>query len=432
MSVKGGDEAGSGRTVMHVVDNFYPTVGGLERAVASLCARWRELGVRPVVVTGWRDGLAERELVDGVEVFRVRSSFHSLPGVGRDTGRVFFPPVRDVFAERAVSRVVSEVEPDLVHGHGWMLDAVSGAFSKVPVVAGWHDFSAGCAVKSRTLPDGSACAGPSLAACLPCASDRYGPLRSAAVVPALAWTARRRPARFDAQVCVSPVVESAVSSLRRPAGGHGRVGVVPTFVSDDVLSAARRADRPSFVPASEGYVAFAGQLSASKGVGLLLSAHERMVEQGFRVPLVVMGLTAHAESAALSRAAAASDLVTVVSDVSHEEVLGAFRYASLGVVPSAQDAFGQVALEMLAAGCPAVVVEGTGPAWVVEDGVSGVHVPYDVEALCAAMVALVSDEGMRCGMAASAPDRAALFTLGRTVPKLIAVYDELLGESFLP
>lgn len=412
------------RTVLHVVDNYHPALGGLERAVAALSRRWVSLGVRPVVLTGAREPLPGRETVDGVTVIRVPSSLDRVPGARRDPARVFFPPVVDPWAARHAARVVAEFAPDIVHGHGWMMDAVAPAFAGVPTVLGWHDFSAVCARKSLVRDAVSACPGPSMLTCVSCAAGQYGAVRAPALVAVLALQARRRPARSTRQVAISSVVAQQV-----PGGAT----VVPSFVDDELLERANSASRPEFVPDEGPYLVYAGQMTAHKGVPQLLEAHRALVDSGVRVPLVMLGLPMPDFDLAAHISAEQAPLVVFRRQVEHSQVLGAFRHASAGVAPSLQEALGQVAVEMLASGCPAVVSSGTGLAEVVEHGVSGLHVaPGDVAELAGALRRLLDDDELRQSLSAAGPDRAERFTLSSVLPGLLEVYTQALGEPFLP
>lgn len=427
MSVDGGDlpmrEAPFGtpsRTVLHVVDNFFPVVGGLERSVAALARRWLELGVRPVVLTGARPGRPARETVAGVQVVRVRPTLAGVPGAHVDTARTFFPPAFDPRATAAARATVDEFVPDIVHGHGWMFAAASAAFVGLPTVSGWHDFSSVCAKKTMVDAYGAACSGPSLGKCIPCAAKQYGTVRGAALTVAL-----RLPRRTSsAEVAVSSAV-----ARHMPAG----TTVVPTFVADQLLADAASAPRPDFAPGSGSYMVYAGQLTGHKGVADALELHRTLLEEGRDIDLLILGLPTAGYDLPSRLGAFDARRVHIVENASHMEVLGAFRHAAFGVAPSRQEALGQVAIEMLAAACPAIVSSGTGLAEVVVDGVSGLTAAAgDPAAWHAAAVAILDDADLAARLSACGPQRAGKFCLSHVLPELLAVYDRVLGEPFLP
>lgn len=94
------------------------------------------------------------------------------------------------------------------------------------------------------------------------------------------------------------------------------------------------------------------------------------------------------------------------------------------VHPCAQESFGRVALEAMAAGRPVIGADGGGIATIVEPGVTGVLVPdEDPGALAAAIAGAVADEDQRVawGEAGRARARAA-FSLAATVDGVLAAY----------
>ena len=94
---------------------------------------------------------------------------------------------------------------------------------------------------------------------------------------------------------------------------------------------------------------------------------------------------------------------------SHEELADALNAADLTVLASVHEQFGQVIVEGMACGLPAIAVAAHGPATIVEDGETGWLVPPDDEAALAdALVEAVGDaeERRRRGEAAYEAARA--------------------------
>jgi glycosyltransferase involved in cell wall biosynthesis len=101
------------------------------------------------------------------------------------------------------------------------------------------------------------------------------------------------------------------------------------------------------------------------------------------------------------------------------------------VLPSVREQFGQVLVEGMACGLPAIAVAAQGPSEIVADGQTGWLVPPDdEEALAAALVLEVNDthERRRRGAAAYAAVRARYGwpILGA---QLAVIYEALLGRS---
>jgi glycosyltransferase involved in cell wall biosynthesis len=92
---------------------------------------------------------------------------------------------------------------------------------------------------------------------------------------------------------------------------------------------------------------------------------------------------------------------------SHDDLPDALNASDLTVLPSVQEQFGQVIVEGMACGLPAIAVDAHGPATIVEPGETGWLVPPDdVEAMADALVEAVNDEARRRGLGETAYERS--------------------------
>jgi len=109
-----------------------------------------------------------------------------------------------------------------------------------------------------------------------------------------------------------------------------------------------------------------------------------------------------------------------------DEVYGMLAAARAAVQPSAREGFGLFPLEALAAGLPVVYCESPDSAVgeLVRDGVEGICVPADSDALAERLAALLHDEVERARLGANARRRAAQFDWAR-----IAERFEEMGRS---
>ncbi len=260
--------------------------------------------------------------------------------------------------------------------------------------------------------------GPQLLRCTACSREVYGLPKAALLTAGLRamWPLHRR---VDRWIAISgPVARDNGPGLGGD-GGAGRVDVVPTFVADDVAALARTPltlDVPD-----EPFLLFVGALGPHKGLDVLLGARELLRR---RAPLVVLG-TPRADAPDLDRPG-----VVLHTDVPHDQVMAAWAAAAVGVVPSVwPEPFGQVAVECLAAGTPAVVSATGGLGEIVRDGVEGLLVPpADPRALAAALDRLLGDDALRARLAAAAPARAREYELGRVLPAIRRTYDRALAD----
>jgi D-inositol-3-phosphate glycosyltransferase len=107
-----------------------------------------------------------------------------------------------------------------------------------------------------------------------------------------------------------------------------------------------------------------------------------------------------------------------------------YAAADMTTMPSHYESFGMAALEGLAAGRPVVATNAGGPAFIVEDGVSGLHVPpNNPEALADRLERLLADDQLRASMGSAARERAIRFGWPTIAADIIGVYRDLLGEQ---
>ncbi|WP_448638570.1 glycosyltransferase family 4 protein [Geodermatophilus sp. URMC 63] len=402
--------------VLQVSDAFPPALGGLERYVASLSRRQAADGDEVVVATLESPEAPAEEVVDGYRVLRLRGLTRHLRRFAEDPGHAFHPTVPDPALARRLQRVVDELRPDVVHAHGWMLESavVLRRPPSTALVATLHEYGAACARKTYTQTRTGCPTGPRLGRCVACSREVYG-LPKAALLSAGLRAVRPLHRRVDRWIAISgPVARANAPGL----GGGARVDVVPTFVDDGVADGART-PLALRVP-DEPFLLFVGALGPHKGIDVLLEARELMRRPA---PLVVLG-TPRADTPDLDRPG-----VVVHTDVPHEQVMAAWAAAAVGVVPSVwPEPFGQVAVECLAAGTPAVVSATGGLGEIVRDGVEGLLVPpADPRALAAALDRLLGDDALRARLAAAAPARAREYELGRVLPAIRRSYERALA-----
>ncbi len=128
---------------------------------------------------------------------------------------------------------------------------------------------------------------------------------------------------------------------------------------------------------------FVGRLSVEKNVALLpvidraLQLDRQLAAQGLTVQWLIIGHGA--EEAMLRDALPAGRLLggRLAGVLRGEELAAAYADMDLLVFPSHTDTFGNVVLEALASGVPALVTPDGGPAHILRDGVTGRIVPDD-------------------------------------------------------
>lgn len=201
----------------------------------------------------------------------------------------------------------------------------------------------------------------------------------------------------------------------RPGGDAGSVA----YDEDDL--AAFSADGPVLL--------YVGRFTEVKRLPLLIRAFARAQRRfSRRTPLVIVGgHPGEWEGEHPWETIAASGARDVFLAGWHEQhELPAFLAAGDAIVlPSVREQFGQVLVEGMACGLPAVAVDAMGPGEIVRDGETGWLVPPDDEAALAdALVAVVEDAGerRRRGQAARA-DVLRRYTRDAAAAQVANVYE---------
>lgn len=218
---------------------------------------------------------------------------------------------------------------------------------------------------------------------------------------------------------------------RLPSDRRGRVHVVPTGIDVAGIQALSPIDlRPiAGWPAAATVVATLGRLAAEKSVEVVLDAVARVPE----ARLVVIG-GGPLEERLRQRAMRAhlAGRVHFTGSLPRVEALATLRGADLFAFASRTETQGLVLAEALAAGLPAVAVDGPGVADSVRGGIDGLIVAAEPAAerpnrVAAAIGQLVGDGALRARMAERATADAGRFDLETRVGQVEAIYVELVG-----
>ena len=134
-------------------------------------------------------------------------------------------------------------------------------------------------------------------------------------------------------------------------------GVDTTVFSPRYRPAAERSSEPTFLL---GYV---GRLSVEKNVALLPRVEQALRAAGHRVRFLIIGHGSEEER--LRREMPTAEFAGVLHG---EDLARAYARMDVFVFPSHTDTFGNVVLEALASGVPAVVTPDGGPRSIVQEG----------------------------------------------------------------
>jgi phosphatidyl-myo-inositol alpha-mannosyltransferase len=225
--------------------------------------------------------------------------------------------------------------------------------------------------------------------------------------------ARRRFNHLAARVAVS---KAAAWTGRRFYGGDYRI--VPNGVD---LDAPPATPQP---PSEELRVLFVGRPEERKGLPVLLSAFEALVEH---VPsrLTVVGAEADDIARYLPDPEVGTQIDTV-GRVSGAQLWRHLHEADVLCAPSLEaESFGMVLIEAFAAGSPVIASGIAGYAEVVSDGVDGVLVPpADPQRLAEELQAMHLNPERRRAMGRAAEESARRYGWPRIADQLEEVYEE--------
>jgi glycosyltransferase involved in cell wall biosynthesis len=405
-----------------MLSQFYPPVlGGEERLVAGLSVGLAARGHDVAVATLSQYGLPEFETVNGVRVYRVRSTAQRAKFLYADTSHPHAPPVPDPELVLALRRISLQESPEIVHAHNWIVHSflplkhMGGA----KLLLSLHDFSLACATKKFLYRGTTLCSGPGLTKCLACAADHYGPIKGTATT-LMNWTmgiAERRLVDMFLPVSHATAEKNGLPDARV------NYRVLPNLIPDDSEAVNPDVDKYVDQLPNEPFLLFVGAFGSYKGLDVLLAAYSQLVNPP---PLVLIGY--QTSEFPLATQVFPSNVI-VLKDWKHDAVMEAWRRCMIGLVPSVwYETFGIVALEAMIMGKPVIASRLGGLPDIVVHGETGLLVaPGSVEELGAAMQALVDDPELRGRLGERAREMARSFKASRVVPQFEAVYRELLG-----
>ena len=127
-----------------------------------------------------------------------------------------------------------------------------------------------------------------------------------------------------------------------------------------------------------------------------------------------------------------ADAVRFVGARAQDQLPLFYSAADIVTMPSHYESFGMAALEGMACGRPTVATSAGGPAFVIEDGASGLLTPPDnAPALADRLERLLADDDLRAAMGAAAAERAERFGWPSVACDILRVYRDTLEQSTL-
>jgi len=195
------------------------------------------------------------------------------------------------------------------------------------------------------------------------------------------------------------------------------------------------------IPREDRMVLFVGRIEPLKGVDTLIKAMSCLRVKEFERPayLVIVGGDPNvppeemsvemARLQSLCHDLCMDRMVVFLGKRGQDTLPYYYSAAEVLVMPSHYESFGMVALEAMACGTPVVASQVGGLAFLVQDGVTGFHVPdQDEEALCDRLTRLLGNSSLRSQMGQAAADYARKYSWHQIASQVIEVYERLLAR----
>jgi phosphatidylinositol alpha 1,6-mannosyltransferase len=226
---------------------------------------------------------------------------------------------------------------------------------------------------------------------------------------------------------VYPPSES-MAEIIRSEGQSQNVEIWARGVDSDLFSPAKRDmdwRRAHGISDGEVVISFAGRLVKEKNTAIFMRVLNALTAKGLNVRPLVIG---DGPEMAVMRAGLRNG---VFAGFLHgEELARAYASSDIFFFPSESETFGNVTLEAMASGLPAVNAIASGSNSLVEEGVTGHLVSArDEHLLAARLETLAADEGLRRRMGEAARSRALGYSWDNVLSGLLQSYMEVLREA---
>lgn len=169
-------------------------------------------------------------------------------------------------------------------------------------------------------------------------------------------------------------------------------------------------------------VSFIGRVVREKGVRIFEEVARSLEEQGVRHQSMVVG-----DGPALDDLRRQLPRAIFTGRLENGDLARAYASSDVFLFPSDTETFGNVTLEAMASGLPAVCADATGSRTLVAHGETGLLIaPGDIRAFTQAARHLIRSEPERRRMGAAARERARAYEWNAVLARMARYYDEAL------
>ena len=190
-------------------------------------------------------------------------------------------------------------------------------------------------------------------------------------------------------------------------------------------------------------VLFVGRIEPLKGVDILIQAMSclnlREIIANKPISLIIIGGDPDVDAAdmtgemtrlqKMSNDLCMGKMVVFLGKRGQDTLPYYYSSADVVVMPSHYESFGMVALEAMACGTPVIASQVGGLAFLVQNGVTGYHVPDDDPGeLCGRLKELLGDRELRETLGIQANNYAQSYAWGKIAVQIIALYNNILSK----
>ena len=312
------------------------------------------------------------------------------------------------------------IQYDLIHSHYWMsglaAETLSDAWGKVPIIQMFHTLGE---MKNRVARS---------------ETEREGAYRLEGE--------RHVLARVDRVIAATPAEQAQLEWLYK--ADMRKVVIVPPGVDVGHFYPIPVDEARQFIGLAPDarMILFVGRIEPLKGLDTLIKAVAclRVKDLAEPVHLAVIGgdpeVAPEEMSTEMARVQRICDELTVGKMVaflgkrSQDTLPYYYSAAEVVVMPSHYESFGMVALEAMACGTPVIASQVGGLAFLVQDGVTGYHVPDDDDdALCGKLTALLGDASLRRTLGRNAAEYAQNYAWGKIAAQIVGIYTGMIKAT---
>ena len=314
----------------------------------------------------------------------------SLPANARVVETLRFP-IRSVWMQFLLPVILRRERPGLVHYTNYLGPAITAT----PYVVSVHDMSLTRTPEHHTLKKR---------------------LLTATLVPRIARNARRVLAPSES------TKRDIVDDLRLHPS---RIDVIPYAAPETYRPTV---ERPPMEKLNEPYFLFVGTIEPRKNLLRLLDAFAAFAKGVPSVRLVLVGDRGWKCDEIYARAAEPdiADRVVILGYAPEDQMPSLYSHAVACVYPSLFEGFGFPVVEAMACGTPVITSHATSLAEI-GSGAALLIDPHDTDEICAALLRIAMDAGLRATLRTQGLARAASYSWDRTGALTIDAYRRALA-----